>query len=140
MTSTHAFVRGTFSSTGFSPGGGIRKKANAGPDPDDMWEEEVLSSYMTIGDSASLLEYDDGFRKMASSNEVAGLFGIYERPEPSFNGCFRPVGRDMPDTASCCRCEPIVRQGQALPADARSRAEAIAEKHRRNRERILGKG
>lgn len=138
MTANHAFVRGTFSSTGFSPGG-RRMKKTAQLDPDDLWEEEVLESYMTIGDSAALLGYDDGFKKMASSNEVAGLFGIYERPEPAFNGCFRPVDRAMPETGTSCWCEPIVRQEQTLPADLSLRAEAIAEKHRRNRERILGK-
>lgn len=139
MMANHAFVRGMFSSTGFSPGGG-RIKKKAGLDPDDMWEEEILEAHMSIGDTMALLGYDDGFKKMASSNEIAGLFGIYERHEPSFNGCFRPIDRAMPDTMGWCRCEPIVRQEQALPADARSRAEAIAEKHRRNRERILGKG
>jgi len=136
---THAFVRGTFSSSGVSPGGGsIRKKAGAGPDPDDLWEEDVLDAHMSIGDTMALL--DMGFRKTAADSDVAMLFGIYERPDPSFSGCFRPIDRAMPDTGSGCRCEPIVRQEQILPPDRQSRADMIAAKWRRHRERITGKG
>lgn len=135
---SHAFVRGTFSSTGYSPGGGrIRKKAG-GPDPDDVWEDDVLDAHMSIGDTMALL--DMGFRKTAGDSDIARLFGIYERPEPLFNGCFRPVDRAMPDTGSGCRCEPIVRQEQILPPDKQARADMIAAKWRHHRESITRKG
>lgn len=134
---SHAFVRGTFSSAGFSPGGRVRK--TAGDDPDDQWENDVLDSHMSIGDTMALLQYDGGIRK-AASGDFAALFGAYERPEPSFNGCFRPMGRSMPETNSMTRCVPVVGQEQILPQTARSKADMIAEKHRQHRESLFRKG
>jgi hypothetical protein len=131
----HAFVRGAFSSSGFSSGGrGMKRTGNA----DDAWEDRVLNAHMSIGDSMTLLEYDEGLRKTAG-DPVARLFGIYERPEPSFSGCFRPLDRAMPGTTGGCRCEPIVRQEQTLPPDQASRAAMIAGKWRRHREHITRK-
>ena len=134
---SHAFVRGTFSSTGFSPGGRAIRKT-AGSDPEDQWENDVLDAHMSIGDTMALLQYDGGIRKTASG-DFAALFGIYERPEPSFGGCFRPFGRSMPETGSTARCVPLVNQEQALPRSARSKADMIADKYRRHREKLFRK-
>lgn len=95
---------------------------------------------MSIGDTMALLQYDGGIRKTASGDDFAALFGIYERPEPSFNGCFRPIGRSMPETHSMTHCRPLVAQDQILPQDARSKADMIAAKHRRHRESLFRKG
>lgn len=131
MTS-HPYVRGVFSSAGFSPGASVCRRGQEKPEAD---EKLVIEACMGIGEAMAIISSEDP--EAFSDEPVAQVFGIYKRPEPSFRGCFRPVGRAEPETSRMYTV-PLVRQVFA-DDEKRAAARRIADKYSRQ-ERLIAKG